>query len=111
MTEKCDVYSYGVVTLVVIMGTHPGELLLSLPTNKGQSTLLKEVLDLRLSSPTAEVEREIVSAVIQALACVRADPKSRPTMRFISQELSACKLPLREPFSTMTLGELMDLTL
>nr|XP_029117171.1 MDIS1-interacting receptor like kinase 2-like [Elaeis guineensis] len=111
VTEKCDVYSFGVVALEMIMGTHPGELLLSLSTNKGQSTLLKDVLDLRLSSPTAEVEKEIVSAVILALACVRPNPKSRPTMRCISQELSECKLPLREPFNTMTLGDLMSLTL
>ncbi|KAF3455562.1 hypothetical protein FNV43_RR00194 [Rhamnella rubrinervis] len=31
VNEKCDVYSFGIVTLEVIMGSHPGDLISSLP--------------------------------------------------------------------------------
>lgn len=110
VTEKCDVYNFGVVALEVIMGAHPAELILSLSARIGQKTLLKDVLDRRLPTPIGEMEKEMASAVMLALACIRADAKSRPTMRCVSQELSACRLPFRE-LNAVTLGELMSLKL
>ncbi|XP_019163105.1 PREDICTED: MDIS1-interacting receptor like kinase 2-like [Ipomoea nil] len=56
VTEKCDVYSFGVLALEVIMGKHPGDLITSIfssPTSTSHGVLLlKDVLDSRLSTPT-----------------------------------------------------------
>ena len=83
-TEKCDVYSFGVLALEVIMGEHPKDLLSSLSTGE-KSIELKEVLDLRLPPPAAIFEKEVASVVKQALSCLIITPDSRPTMRWVSQ--------------------------
>ncbi|KAF5182930.1 Mdis1-interacting receptor like kinase [Thalictrum thalictroides] len=85
--EKCDVFSFGVVALEVMMGKHPGELislLLSSSSDEG-----KYLLDQRLLPSTGQLAAEIVSAVTLALACTRTNSELRPTMRFVAQELSA----------------------
>lgn len=61
--EKCDVYSYGVATLEVIMGRHPGDLISSLTSSSSASSSnltvsgwpLKQVLDKRVPYPTGDV--------------------------------------------------------
>ncbi|CBI37168.3 unnamed protein product, partial [Vitis vinifera] len=110
VTDKCDVYSFGVVALEVMLGRHPGELLLSLhsPAISDDSGLfLKDMLDQRLPAPTGRLAEEVVFVVTIALACTRANPESRPTMRFVAQELSAqTQACLSEPFHTTTMGKL-----
>ncbi|CAM8974613.1 unnamed protein product [Rhodiola kirilowii] len=50
-TTKCDVYSFGVLTLELIMGKHPGDLLSSLSTlTLLPDVVLSEILDRALSS-------------------------------------------------------------
>ena len=49
VTEKCDVYSFGMVVLDTIMGMHPGELVTSLSSSSTQNTKLSDILDSRLS--------------------------------------------------------------
>ncbi|GLU06637.1 hypothetical protein SLE2022_236510 [Rubroshorea leprosula] len=91
VTEKCDVYSFGVVALEVLMGRHPRELLtlLSKPYSL-QNVMLSDVLDTRLLPPRSRnVIQSIVVAVMLALACLRAKPKSRPTMKYVSQQFVA----------------------
>ncbi|XP_058082460.1 MDIS1-interacting receptor like kinase 2-like [Magnolia sinica] len=88
VTEKCDVYSFGVVALEVIMGKHPGEFISSLSSSSNQDTLLKDMLDQRLSNPMAEVAQEVVFIVSIAVACIQPDPDSRPSMHNVAQELS-----------------------
>jgi hypothetical protein len=85
-TEKCDVYSFGVLALEVIMGEHPKELLSNLSTGE-KNIELKEVLDQRLPPPAALSEKEVASVVKQALSCVSITPNSRPTMRWVSQAI------------------------
>ena len=51
VTEKCDVYSFGVLVLEVLMGKHPGELITNLNSSTSTSVPLKNVLDDRLSPP------------------------------------------------------------
>lgn len=111
VTEKCDVYSFGVVSLEVITGMHPGELISSLLTSRGKEIMLKDVLDKRLPHPTDQEAKEVVLAVVLALACLSVNPQSRPTMRHVSQELSANKPLFLEPPHTITLWQLMDLKL
>lgn len=93
-TEKCDVYSYGVVALEIMMGKHPGEMLESLSASRkalsrNAELLLKDVLDQRLPHPKGEVEGAVMLVVTIALACTRNTPELRPTMRYVAQELSA----------------------
>ncbi|XP_077252018.1 putative leucine-rich repeat receptor-like protein kinase At1g35710 [Tasmannia lanceolata] len=47
LTEKCDVYSFGVLALEVIMGRHPGDIISSLSSSSegSQHLRLKDVLD------------------------------------------------------------------
>ena len=51
VTEKCDVYSFGMVVLETIMGMHPGELVTSLSSSSTQNTKLSDILYSRLSYP------------------------------------------------------------
>ncbi|KAL6327616.1 hypothetical protein AAG906_022029 [Vitis piasezkii] len=98
--NKTDVYSFGVVTLEAIFGKHPGELISSLFSSDPQ-------IDQRLSPPMNQVAEEVVVAVKLALACLHANPQSRPTMRQVCQALSTRWPPLSKPFSMITLGELL----
>ncbi|XP_058073597.1 L-type lectin-domain containing receptor kinase VIII.2-like isoform X2 [Magnolia sinica] len=110
VTEKCDVYSFGVVALEVMMGSHPGELISSLSSSSRQDTLLKDMLDQRLSDPMADVAQEVLFVVSMALACIRPDPDTRPTMRRVAQELSIRGPSISlQPFHAVTLRQLMDL--
>nr|GEV99258.1 MDIS1-interacting receptor like kinase 2-like [Tanacetum cinerariifolium] len=89
MSEKCDVFSFGVVALEIIGGKHPGELLSSLNYSTSHGTMLENILDKRLSYPTDRlIENEIIRVGHVALSCVLTDPKARPTMREVSRELS-----------------------
>lgn len=112
VTEKCDVYSFGVVALEVMMGKHPGDLLTSLPaisSSKEDDLLLKDILDQRLDTPTGEHAEEIVVIVRIALACTRANPELRPSMRSVAQEISAhTQACLSESFRLITVSKLTD---
>lgn len=112
VTEKCDVYSFGVTTLEVMMGKHPGDLISSLPSlATGNDILLKDVLDQRLEPPTGQLAEEVVFIVKVALACARNDPASRPTMRFVAQEISArTQAYLPVPLRAITISKLAGYT-
>ncbi|KAF3946784.1 hypothetical protein CMV_026990 [Castanea mollissima] len=111
VNEKCDVFSFGVLTLEIIMGKHPGDLssYLSSPTFTIRELLLKDVLDQRLSLPMDEAAREVLSIAKIAIACLHTIPQSRPTMRKVSQELSTQKPHLPNTLQSITLGEVVNL--
>ncbi|CAI9270503.1 unnamed protein product [Lactuca saligna] len=90
VNEKCDVYSFGVLALETIGGKHPGDLLSSINYSNGKGATLESIFDKRLPYPTDDrrIEMQILCVYDVALACIRMDPKSRPTMRNISHELS-----------------------
>lgn len=116
VTEKCDVYSFGIVTFEIMMGKHPGELLLSLQPSNQSSTasedlglLLKDILDQRLSPPTDKVLEQVVLVLNVALACTSVAPESRPSMRNVAQELSATASTqpyITEPLNQITIEKL-----
>ncbi|XP_057964675.1 MDIS1-interacting receptor like kinase 2-like [Malania oleifera] len=109
VTEKCDVYSFGVVALEIIMGRHPGELLSSLLSASTKYIMLHDVIDSRLSPPTNQlVASELVLVTKLALACVHAKPKSRPTMKTISEEFLGQRKPLTKSFHEISLSQLWN---
>ncbi|XP_026445413.1 MDIS1-interacting receptor like kinase 2-like [Papaver somniferum] len=123
VTEKCDVYSFGVLMLEVLHGRHPSEIitLLSpelLPTSSSTSTsnvsvkiiMLKDILDECLGEPMDVVKKEIMYFVKVGLSCLHGDPHNRPTMQEVSVELSRSALnrpSFGKPFETVTLGDLL----
>ncbi|GMY24433.1 MDIS1-interacting receptor like kinase 2-like [Fagus crenata] len=109
VNEKCDVYSFGVVALETILGRYPGELISSLASSSSQHIILKEVLDPRLSPRVNQtISQSLVLVVTLALACLRSNPKSRPTMKHVSQEFLVRRSPLPKPFHEISLWQLMN---
>ncbi|KAB2601852.1 LRR receptor-like serine/threonine-protein kinase [Pyrus ussuriensis x Pyrus communis] len=89
VTEKCDVYSFGVLALEVITGKRLGDLISSFSSpSVCENKLLKDVLDQRLPPPTLEVEHELTTIARVAITCRDSRPQSRPTMHMVSQSLS-----------------------
>ncbi|KAK3019870.1 hypothetical protein RJ639_004178 [Escallonia herrerae] len=85
VTEKCDVYSLGVLAMEVIKGRHPGDVIPSL-TSSSEKFQLKDLVDQRLPSLSPKVD-EIVKCIVElARSCLHTNPQSRPTMRVIDQD-------------------------
>eukprot|EP00258_Populus_trichocarpa_P016306 XP_006374675.2 MDIS1-interacting receptor like kinase 2 [Populus trichocarpa] len=113
--EKCDVYSFGVLTLEVMMGKHPGDFISSLMVSAstsssspiGHNTVLKDVLDQRLPPPENELADGVAHVAKLAFACLQTDPHYQPTMRQVSTELTTRWPPLPKLFSTMELEDIM----
>ncbi|KAI8531538.1 hypothetical protein RHMOL_Rhmol11G0144300 [Rhododendron molle] len=117
VNEKCDVYSFGVLTLEVTMGKHTSDLIsllssssssLSSSSSCGHGILLKEVLDQRLSPPANQVAAQVAVAAKLVFACLNASPMSRPTIHQIAMKLSNRRPSLQNEFHLITLGELLD---
>ncbi|XVF60495.1 hypothetical protein PTKIN_Ptkin08bG0051900 [Pterospermum kingtungense] len=114
VTEKSDVYSFGVLALEILMGKHPGELLSSLSSSSSsystQNVMLRDILDPRLPSPTSHsAAKNLVLVAMIAFACSRLKPKSRPTMKGVSQEFLARQGPsYKKPFQAVSLLELQN---
>ena len=103
-------YSLGVLTLEVIMGKHPEDLLLSLSLPTSITThhiSLKDLLDHRLPPPMHQVAEEVVFTVKLAFSCLQNSPQSRPTMQQVSEKLSALKPPLLDPLNKIKLEKLL----
>ncbi|KAL7208657.1 hypothetical protein ACSBR1_030403 [Camellia fascicularis] len=106
VNEKCDVYSFGVLALEVIMGKHPGDLISSSSSSSSTSTaqgiFLKDILDQRLVA-------EQVVVVKLAFACLHTTPLSWPTMQQVATILSKQRRTLQNQFYTITSGQLFDI--
>ncbi|XP_026398407.1 MDIS1-interacting receptor like kinase 2-like [Papaver somniferum] len=119
VTEKCDVYSFGVIILEVLMGSHPSEIitelsqiLLSSPSSSkvGQNIRLSDILDPCLGAPADIVKKEIMYIVKVGFSCLRGDPSTRPTMQEVAAELSLSarsRENLEKPFEMITLGDIL----
>ncbi|KAJ4784400.1 Leucine-rich repeat receptor-like protein kinase family protein [Rhynchospora pubera] len=109
-TKKCDVYSFGMVALEILMGKHPGDLLSSLPSVSSSlenDLLLKDVLDQRLTPPTGQLVEEVVFLFEVAITCTKEMPEQRPTMQIVAQEISVRRQAyLSEPFHAIRISKL-----
>ncbi|KAF7105568.1 hypothetical protein CFC21_106359 [Triticum aestivum] len=85
VTEKCDVYSFGVLVLELFMGHHPGDFLSSIVH---KTTLLRNWLDTRLPLPGPEIASEMFQMIVVAIRCIEPDPSHRPTMQQVLKVLS-----------------------
>ncbi|KAA3481399.1 MDIS1-interacting receptor like kinase 2-like [Gossypium australe] len=106
--EKCDVYSFGVLTVEVFMGRHPSnhisyfsslESTLS-STSNDQQVLLKDTI-----GQLGQSAEDLVSTMKIALACLNGKPQLRLTMQQVSQALGRQSHPLPSPFRTIKLEE------
>lgn len=94
VTEKCDVYSFGVLALEVIKGHHPKDLLSSHsdPSSAGanMNKAIDDMFDSRLPPPWLEVEVEdkLKSIIEVAFSCLDANPERRPNMQIVCKLLS-----------------------
>ncbi|KAH9726763.1 MDIS1-interacting receptor like kinase 2 [Citrus sinensis] len=88
ITEKCDVYSFGVLVLEVIKGKHPRDFLSSISSSSLNTDIeLDEMLDPRLPAPSRSVQEKLISIMEVAFSCLNKSPESRPTMKIVSQQL------------------------
>ncbi|XP_058219532.1 MDIS1-interacting receptor like kinase 2-like [Rhododendron vialii] len=120
VNKRLDAYSFGVVTLDVLMGRHPGDLLSSLSLSSGLSSssdlspptanniLLIDILDKRLPIPRNQVAGAVVFAAKLALACLHPIPQCRPTMQRVSLELAKESPPLQYALPMITLVQLYN---
>lgn len=97
------------VALETMLGNHPGDFLSIILSQKCcEMMMLQDVLDKRLPSPDdVRVCKDVVHAVKVALSCIRADPKSRPSMLQVSRELAVRSPPLPMPFHSISISQLM----
>jgi serine/threonine protein kinase len=104
ITEKSDVYSYGVVLLEVLTGRHPLD-----PTLPGGTHLVQwvheylqakrdplDLLDTRLRGwPDSQIQ-EMVQAMAIAVLCICTRADERPTMKDIVALLKEIRRPAAE---------------
>ena len=88
VTEKCDIYSYGVVLLELLTGKTPvqpledGGNLVSWVRNYIRShSLSPEILDPRLDLKDAITVNHMITVLKIALLCTSMSPFDRPSMR------------------------------
>ena len=76
VTEKCDVYSFGVLALEVVMGKHPEELLSCIQSGNVRRIEYKNVLDRRLSPPGSDKIGDKLGLIVElGVSCLIANPE------------------------------------
>ena len=90
VTEKCDVYSFGVLALEVMNGKYPSDLIRSLlsPAAIKDGNLPEDMWDNHLEPPTGKTLEELVTVLTLAVACLHPNPLFRPSMYDVSQILT-----------------------
>ncbi|KAL6189391.1 hypothetical protein ACLB2K_040780 [Fragaria x ananassa] len=107
VTEKCDVYSIGMLVLEVIMGKQLGDFISSSSfPSTDENISLTDMLDKRLPPPTPNVEKELMIIARLAIECRHSHPQSRPTMHMVSHVLSS--QPATSSKSEITVEQLVD---
>jgi len=93
VTAKCDVYSFGVLVLEIVMGMYPSEIQSLASRVQHHELVMEDMLDKRPSSPTTVEEKEIALLVEVAFACLQTSPQLRPEMEDVYQKLALHRPP------------------
>ncbi|KAK3197891.1 hypothetical protein Dsin_021306 [Dipteronia sinensis] len=88
VTEKCDIYSYGVVLLELLTGRTPvqpldqgGDLVTWVRSYIQKNSLLSGILDAQLNLEDERIVSHMTIVLKIAFMCTRMSPYDRPTMR------------------------------
>ncbi|ESW13635.1 hypothetical protein PHAVU_008G213200 [Phaseolus vulgaris] len=112
VNEKCDVFSFGVLCLEIMMGNHPGDLISSLFSPSEASSvynlLLKDVLDQRLPLPVKPVVEEVILIAKITFACLSETPRFRPSMEQVHNHFLMPESSSLNSLSIITLAQLVD---
>jgi hypothetical protein len=81
VSDKCDVYSFDVVLLEVVIGNHPKELLDGGLSSVEQPTLVKEIKGQCPTTPKTMEEKSLVVPMKLAFSCLQSSRIARPTMQ------------------------------
>ncbi|XP_057952728.1 cysteine-rich receptor-like protein kinase 2 isoform X2 [Malania oleifera] len=119
LTEKADVYSFGVLLLEIVTGQRcntgtggkPGEFLLAKIWSKYKANMVNTMID-RSIYETA-IEEEYLHIVHVGLLCTQATPGYRPTMTKVVELLRRNKehedvIPTEPPFLDILGGEIQE---
>ncbi|KAK8933960.1 Cysteine-rich receptor-like protein kinase 2 [Platanthera zijinensis] len=93
LTEKADVYSFGIVVLEIVtgkrcsspVGSHADHSLLAKVWNHYKANALAEIIDRKIYDKS--VNDDIIQVIFIGLQCTQADPQSRPTMTRVVEML------------------------
>ncbi|KAJ0795433.1 putative protein kinase RLK-Pelle-LRR-XI-1 family [Helianthus annuus] len=88
VTEKCDVYSFGVLVLEIIKGEHPGDIITSLETTSMEDLNFTDLMDHRLFFSIPGIKEVLTSILILAIECINSNPEIRPTMHQVSKNIA-----------------------
>ena len=98
VTEKCDIYSYGVVLLELLTGRAPvqpleqgGDLVTWVKNYTRDNSLGPGILDKNLDLEDQSVVDHMIEVLKIALLCTSLSPYERPPMRHVVVMLSESK--------------------
>lgn len=89
LTEKADVYSFGVLVIEIVtgrrccesMGSHSGHSLLAEVWHSYKTNTIEKVIDARLQKEGGPFDFDEMTRVVQiGLLCTQANPDERPAM-------------------------------
>ncbi|PIN06540.1 MEKK [Handroanthus impetiginosus] len=107
VSEKCDVYSFGVLLLVVVSGRRPLQVMASPISEFERANLISwarqlalngRLLDLVDSNIQSLDREQAILCITIALLCLQRSPVKRPSMKEIVEMLSGRSEPPHLPF-------------